>query len=191
MPRPRPASVIATAAAATSIAAAAIAQAPATFNRVSKFPVFLNTSVETTTSAEIVAATEDGNTLVYSDSPGKTVGFIDITDPAQPLPGGSLSIDGEPTCVAILGQTALVAVNTSPSFVMPSGLLLVIDVPSRAILRTIHQRPEATELHVTVALAMLLVQAWADSGGTDEGLHALMDTAAEMVRELPARVAEC
>jgi len=129
--------VIATAAAATSIAAAAIAQAPATFNRVSKFPVFLNTSVETTTSAEIVAATEDGNTLVYSDSPGKTVGFIDITDPAQPLPGGSLSIDGEPTCVAILGQTALVAVNTSPSFVMPSGLLLVIDVPSRAILRTI------------------------------------------------------
>ncbi len=61
----------------------------------------------------------------------------------------------------------------------------------RSILRTIHQRPEATELHVTVALAMLLVQAWADSGGTDEGLHALMDTAAEMVRELPARVAEC
>jgi hypothetical protein len=35
------------------------------------------------------------------------------------------------------------------------------------------------------------VQAWADSGGTDEGLHALMDKAAEMVRELPARVAEC
>jgi hypothetical protein len=61
----------------------------------------------------------------------------------------------------------------------------------RAILRTIHLRPEATELHVTVALAMLLVQAWADSGGTDEGLHALMDKAAEMVRELPARVAEC
>ena len=61
----------------------------------------------------------------------------------------------------------------------------------RAVLRMIHLRPEATELHVTVALAMLLVQAWADSGGTDEGLHALMDTAAEMVRELPARVAEC
>lgn len=137
MPRPRPASLIATAAAATSIAAAAIAQAPATFNRVSKFPVFLNTSVETTTSAEIVAATEDGNTLVYTDSPGKTVGFIDITDPAQPLAGGSIAIDGEPTCVAILGQTALVAVNTSPSFVMPSGLLLVIDVPSRSVLRTI------------------------------------------------------
>ena len=61
----------------------------------------------------------------------------------------------------------------------------------RAILRTIHYRPESTEMHVTVALAMLLVQAWADSGGTDEGLHALMDTAAEMVRELPARAAEC
>ncbi len=61
----------------------------------------------------------------------------------------------------------------------------------RAILRTIYLRPEATDLHVTVALSMLLVQAWADSGGTDEGLHALMDKAAEMVRELPARVAEC
>ena len=61
----------------------------------------------------------------------------------------------------------------------------------RAILRTIHLRPEATELHVTVALAMLLVQAWADSGGTDDGLHALMDKAAEMVRDFAPPVGEC
>jgi hypothetical protein len=61
----------------------------------------------------------------------------------------------------------------------------------RDILRTIHHRREASELHVAAALAMLLVQAWADIGGTDEGLHDLVNEAADLVRELPARVAEC
>jgi hypothetical protein len=34
------------------------------------------------TSAEIIAVTADGMTLVYSDSPAEVIGFIDISDPS-------------------------------------------------------------------------------------------------------------
>ena len=40
----------------------------------------------TETSSEIIAASEDGMTLIYSDSPLGAVGFIDISDPAPPRP---------------------------------------------------------------------------------------------------------
>ncbi len=32
--------------------------------------------------AEIVAATPDGNTLIYTDADGRRIGFVDITNPA-------------------------------------------------------------------------------------------------------------
>lgn len=50
-----------------------------------------------TTSAEIISASEDGNTLVYSDSPLGVLGFVDITDPAAPKGLGTVGMDGEPT----------------------------------------------------------------------------------------------
>lgn len=133
-------SLIATATAVvafTACSALAGIEDAGTFNRIAAFPVYLNTSVDAETSAEIIAATEDGMTLVYSDSPGQSIGFIDIADPANPVAGGAIVIDGEPTCVAIFGNTALVPVNTSPSFVKPSGFLYVIDVPSREVRRII------------------------------------------------------
>lgn len=76
---------------------------------------------ETETSSEIIDASADGNTLVYSDSPGETVGLIDITDPAAPVGLGAIEIGAEPTSVAVLsgaGSTEyiLVGVNTSPGF---------------------------------------------------------------------------
>lgn len=99
------------------------------------------------TSAEIVDATADGQTLVYTDSPGGRVGFIDIADPTQPKPGGSLDVGGEPTSVAILGDWALVLVNTSQDpdgeegplneLDAPSGELVVLDIASRSELRRI------------------------------------------------------
>jgi hypothetical protein len=101
----------------------------------------------TVTSAEIVDATSDGQTLVYTDSPSGRVGFIDIRDPAQPKPGGSIDVGGEPTSVAVLGDWALVLVNTSQDpdgdagplneFDAPSGELLVIEVASHKELRRI------------------------------------------------------
>ncbi len=104
----------------------------ASFNRVASFATPLNMAEgedrAAETSAEIVAATADGNTLVYTDSPLGVVGRIDITDPADPQPLGNVATEGEPTSVAILDATAFVAVNSSESFTEPSGHLLAMDV---------------------------------------------------------------
>lgn len=76
--------------------------------------MFLNTDVRLQTVAEIVAASEDGRLLVYTDTATGNVGFVNIEDPANPLPAGVVDVDGQPTSVAVAGGYALVAVNTSP-----------------------------------------------------------------------------
>ena len=48
------------------------------FNRVASFPVALNAPDADVTSSEIITATDDGLTLIYSDSPNGGIGFIDI-----------------------------------------------------------------------------------------------------------------
>ncbi|MBY6003711.1 esterase-like activity of phytase family protein [Salipiger bermudensis] len=82
------------------------------------------------TSAEIIYATEDGNTLVYTDSPLGVIGRIDITDPANPQPLGNIAVDGEPTSVYVSGNTIFAGVNTSQSYTDPSGKLVMIDATS-------------------------------------------------------------
>ncbi|NDH20939.1 MAG: alkaline phosphatase, partial [Rhodobacteraceae bacterium] len=93
------------------------AHAEMNFNRIAAFETTQNMSagedLDRETSAEIIAATEDGMTLVYTDSPLGVVGLIDITKPAQPAPLGNVALDGEPTAVAIHGNIAFVGVNTS------------------------------------------------------------------------------
>ncbi|MGX6601773.1 esterase-like activity of phytase family protein [Micromonosporaceae bacterium Da 78-11] len=128
-------------------AAAALNVAPATaaahgrpgveFERLSTFPAYLNSSVDDTAAAEISTVTEDGRTVVYTDSPGKRLGFVDITDPARPKPAGTLAMGGEPTSVAHLGHLLLAGVNTRESFTNPSGKLVVIDDRSHRIVRSI------------------------------------------------------
>jgi len=106
------------------------------FNRVASFPTLANAGADqdraAVTSAEIIAASGDGMTLVYTDSPLKVVGLIDITDPANPQPLGNIAMGGEPTAVSILGQTAFVAVNTSENYVNTSGVLRSIDIATRS-----------------------------------------------------------
>ncbi|MBJ7471558.1 MAG: esterase-like activity of phytase family protein [Solirubrobacteraceae bacterium] len=85
------------------------------------------------TSAEILDATADGRTLVYSDSPQQQIGFVDASNPRAPQPGGVLPVGGEPTSVATAGQWSLVGVNTSASFVEPKGELLVVNPTTRQI----------------------------------------------------------
>lgn len=107
------------------------------FNRIASFPVNLNlpsdTSQDTETSAEIISATEDGNMVVYSDSPLGAIGMIDITDPASPTPLGTIKLGGEPTSVSIKSGFAFVGVNTSENYVSPSGSLVVVDLKSKTI----------------------------------------------------------
>lgn len=115
------------------------------FRRIATFPVFLNTDIGTETVAEIVAASEDGKTLVYTDSENEAIGLVDIRNPESPLPLGNIALTGEPTSVAVAGDYALVAVNTSSgdpvvqpdSVTVPrSGELLAVDLTSRAVVRS-------------------------------------------------------
>lgn len=107
------------------------------FNRVATFPVCLqinstcNTSDET--AAEIVAASTDGMTLIYTDSLKEQIGFVDISNPSQPKPKGVLAMGGEPTSIAVKGGYALVAVDTSTDFINASGDFVVVDIAPQTI----------------------------------------------------------
>lgn len=102
------------------------------FERVSTFIVCENTSCDRdaveSTAAEIVAASDDGRTLIYTDSPNRSLGFVDIKKPTEPRALGALPLDGEPTSVAVRGRWAVVGVNTSASKTNPTGYLGVFDV---------------------------------------------------------------
>lgn len=110
------------------------AMAEMNFNRIASFPVIANMAEGEDTSREsspeIIDVTEDGMTLVYTDSPLEVIGLIDITEPAAPRPLGNIPVGGEPTSVAVIGTIAYVGVNTSESYTAPSGVLRAIDTAS-------------------------------------------------------------
>lgn len=111
------------------------------FNRVATFAVCeqIGSSCEAReeTAAEIVAASTDGMTLIYTNSPKDEVGFVDITDPSAPVALGALAMGGEPTSITVQGNHALIAVNTSPSFTAPDGKLVVVDIATRQVVHEI------------------------------------------------------
>lgn len=112
----------------------AYAQSEHVFNRIASFSVHHNQTDNTQeTSAEIISASDDGNVLVYSDSPSGSIGFIDIKDASKPLPLGIVKTDGEPTSVVFAHDNVLAAVNTSKNYKEPSGELLIIDPVKKSI----------------------------------------------------------
>jgi hypothetical protein len=120
-----------------ALTAALPALAEPVFNRVSSFATPGNMAaaedMARPTSAEIITASEDGMTLIYSDSPLGVIGMIDITDPASPKPLGNIEIGGEPTTTVVIGGMAFAGVNTSENFVSPSGKLVTIDIAAKAV----------------------------------------------------------
>lgn len=119
-------------------AAAADGHAEKNFNRIASFPVVTNMAEGEDTSREsspeIIDVTADGMTLVYTDSPLEALGLVDITDPANPQPGGNIALEGEPTSVAVIGSTAFVGINTSESFTNPSGKMVAINVADGSVI---------------------------------------------------------
>ncbi len=114
----------------------------AAFNRISTFfpcsQIIASCNTSQVTNAEIVAASEDGNLLIYTDGEFGKIGFVNIADPANPLPAGIVDfLPGSPNSVAVRGNYALAVVATSVNFVNPSGYLAVIDITSRAVVRNI------------------------------------------------------
>ncbi|MBS7542689.1 esterase-like activity of phytase family protein [Ancylobacter oerskovii] len=119
-------------------AGASVAQnAPENFNRIATFHVIDNlpagADAGKKTVAEIITATEDGNTLVYTDSPGERIGLVDITDPTAPKPAGTVALGGEPTSTVVIGNKAYVGVVTSESKDKPSGFLAIVDLAGRKV----------------------------------------------------------
>lgn len=119
--------------ASTTLSANAAGHSAKYFDRIASFPVAMNAPEAEESSSEIISATEDGMMLIYSDSPAGGIGFIDISDAAAPKPAGFLALDGEPTSVAVIGGKAFVGVNTSESYVAPSGHLAVIDIAAQSV----------------------------------------------------------
>ena len=86
-----------------ALTAGAAAAQDSAFNRIASFAADSNIAEgadrSAETSAEIIDASEDGMTLIYTDSPLGTVGLIDISDAPNPQPGGTIDLGGEPTSV--------------------------------------------------------------------------------------------
>lgn len=124
---------------AAAIAATCSIAHAESFHRISTFSVADNipagkekTSV---TSSEIITASEDGNTLIYSDSPMGGLGFVDIKNPKQPLAAGFIDLQGEPTSVATFGNMVVAGVNTSKSYTEPSGYLAAVSIASHKLMQ--------------------------------------------------------
>jgi len=134
------------------------------FNRIAVLPVCLQDDAscdsDDGTAAEIVAASIDGRTLIYSDSPGERIGFVDISNPEAPLAIGTLDLAGEPTSVAVLGPYALVGVNTAADFVNVSGQLDVVDIATQTILRSIDVggQPDSVAVSPDGAYAAVVIE---------------------------------
>ena len=120
-----------------ALCAAMPAHADMVFNRIASFATPQNMAAgEDTareTSAEIISASDDGMTLVYTDSPLGVIGLVDITDPAAPKPMGNIAMGGEPTTAHFMGGKIMVGVNTSESYTAPSGKLVTVDLATKAV----------------------------------------------------------
>lgn len=114
-----------------ALLAASPVLADSNFNRIATMPVTANMAegedLSRASSAEIVSASDDGMTIVYSDSPLGVIGLIDLTDPAVPQPMGNVDVGGEPTTAVFVGASVFAGVNTSDSYTDPSGKLVTID----------------------------------------------------------------
>ncbi len=126
--------------ASTMLAAPLAANAAEMFNRIATFHVVDNlpegADAKKATVAEIISASADGNTLVYTDSPGERIGLIDITDPKAPKAAGTVALGGEPTSTVVSGGFALVGVVTSESKAKPSGHLAIVDLATKSVTAT-------------------------------------------------------
>ncbi|MDR6759051.1 sugar lactone lactonase YvrE [Mycoplana sp. BE70] len=152
------------------------AAAEPVFNRIASFAVADNmpdgVDPKAPTSSEIITATADGNTLVYSDSPMSAVGFIDITEPKAPKAAGTVAFEGEPTSVTVVGGKALVAVNTRESFVKPSGLLATVDIATRKTEATcdLGGQPDSIAINRDGTLAAIAIENERDEDLNDGAL---------------------
>lgn len=94
-----------------SVSAVSAHEDPALFHRVSTFNICeqidpsCNTDEATNAETLWYFTNESGGTsLVYTDSEGEALGFVDITDSSKPKADGVVPVGGEPTTVRVIGD---------------------------------------------------------------------------------------
>lgn len=146
-----PRSLALTLTASLFLSSSLLAQGPRWFHPLSNF------GVPDGGIAEIVGASGDGKTLVYSDAGNGRVGFVDLSDAKNPRSIGTIQTKGEPTSVAVLGNIAVAAVwldkkeeGKAPPRFDPSELLVIdiADPKNPKVLGSvpIGHHPDATKL---------------------------------------------
>lgn len=151
------------------------------FHRTATYPVYKNLpaseAAESATVAEISDVSADGRTLIYTDAVGKRIGFLDISDPANPSGEGSLSLatlgdaEDEPTSVAVVGKYVLVVVNTSESYLNPSGRVDVVRISDSKLIRSIELggQPDSIDISPDGAYAAIAIENERDEDATPPG----------------------
>lgn len=135
--------------------------------------------------AEIVDATNDGKQLIYTDGDNEAIGFVDISAPAAPRGDGVLDVGGEPTSLVILGDLVLVGINTSESFVAPSGKLVVVDRVTRSIVaeHELGGQPDSVALAPNKRYAAIVIENERDED-LDDGLLPQLPTGGLLIVDL-------
>lgn len=99
--------------------------------------------------AEISTLTKDGSTLIYTDAAQEQIGFVDVSDPANPQPAGSLAVGGEPTSVYATNKYVLVVVDTSESYTDPSGKVIVLHAKTLQVVTELELGGQPDSIDVT------------------------------------------
>ncbi|QGG40709.1 esterase-like activity of phytase family protein [Aeromicrobium yanjiei] len=140
------------------------------FHRTATYPVYKNLPKDVPAGSETVAeisdVSADGKTLVYTDALGKRIGFLDISDPDEPVGAGSLSLaqlgdtDDQPTSVAVVGRYVLVVVDTSDSFTKPSGRLDIVRMADSKLIRSIdlEGQPDSIDISADESYAAIAIE---------------------------------
>ncbi|MBF6437320.1 esterase-like activity of phytase family protein [Nocardia cyriacigeorgica] len=156
--------------------------AATSYHRLATYPVFRNlpagTAPDASTVAEISAVTEDGETLIYTDAPGKRIGFLDLSDPAAPAGAGSISLeqlghaDDQPTSVAVAGDYVLVVIDSSGGdFAHPSGRVDIVRISDRTKVHSIDLggQPDSIAVSKDGTRAAIAIENQRDEKFTPEG----------------------
>ncbi|SIN87060.1 esterase-like activity of phytase family protein [Agromyces cerinus] len=166
---------------AVAVPAVAVPGASA-FHRTATYPVFQNlpegVDPAAETVAEISAITPDGSTVVYTDALGKRIGFLDVTDPSNPVGDGTIELaslghaDDQPTSVAAYGEYLLVVIDeTGGAFTEPAGRLDVIRADDRSVVRSIDLdgQPDSIAISKDGAYAAIAIENQRDEDATPPG----------------------
>lgn len=130
------------------------------FVRTATYPVYKNVPKDVDpneeTVAEISTVTPDGNTMIYTDAAGKRIGFLDISDPANPKGDGSLNLatlgntDDQPTSVAVAGEYVLVVIDeTGGDFENPKGRVDVVKLSDHSRVASIDLKGQPDSIAIS------------------------------------------